>query len=231
VIDIHSHVIFDIDDGSKDLEESLKMMSDAEKAGVKTIIATPHFREHVLSPDKTFENLQILKEKSRDLGVDIRIGFEIILHPMLLQGEDIIEKHTIEGTRFILIEFPFTGFFNQSFTLLTKLQFRKLKPIIAHPERIEAFYKNRDIIVDLKGKGCLLQVNAGSIVGYYGERARTFAKCIIKSRMADFVASDAHKPQYYLPMYKSAFSKVIKWTDNEYAEKLFTKNGEAIFEV
>ena len=228
MIDIHSHIIFDVDDGAVNLDESLKMITEAKNAGIKTIITTPHFMDHVLSPDKTLKNLDILIEKSKDIGIDIKLGYEVILHPLLLKGIDIVEKHTLNKTKYILVEFPFSSSVEQSFTVLSKIQLMKLKPVIAHPERIDAFIKKKQMINNLKDRGCLLQVNAGSIVGYYGERSKIFAKQIIKDRLADFVASDAHKPEYYSQRYIGAFQKVTKWTDEEYAQKLFYLNAQKL---
>ena len=197
MVDIHSHIIFGVDDGSPNIDESLRMITEARNIGVKTIIATPHFMEHVLNPNRTMENFKILLDKTKDIDIDIKMGYEVILHPLLMKGIEIVEKHTLNKSEYILVEFPFNSSVVQSFNVLSKIQMKKLKPIIAHPERIEAFLKKKQLVDDLKYRGCLLEVNAGSIMGYYGERAKAMSKQMIKSRMIDFVASDAHKPEYY----------------------------------
>lgn len=227
MIDIHSHIIFDVDDGSESLDESLKMIEEAKSVGVKTIIATPHFMNHVLDPDRTTNNFRALIDKVSGLGVDIKMGYEVVLNPLLLQGIRIVEQHTLNNSDYILVEFPFSSSFELSRNVLEQIQQKGLIPIIAHPERIETFMKKRRLIRDIKDKGCLLQVNAGSIEGYYGEKTRAVAKHIIEEKLADFVASDAHRPRYY-DRYRRAFHKVAKWTDEEYAHKLFHINAQVL---
>jgi len=227
VIDIHSHIIFNVDDGSESFDETLKMLEEAKSVGVETVFATPHFMDHVLNPEKTMNNFRMLLDKACEIGVDVKLGFEVILHPLLLKRIEIAEQHTMNETEYILVEFPFNSSFDLSRKVLSQIQKRGLIPIIAHPERIEVLMKKRRLIRELKESGCLIQVNAGSITGFYGEKARTVVQQIIEDKLADFVASDAHKTGYY-DRYLKGFHMVAGWTDEEYAENLFKTNAQRL---
>ncbi|HOJ12365.1 MAG TPA: hypothetical protein PK733_17515 [Clostridiales bacterium] len=227
MIDIHSHILFDIDDGARDMDESVRMIHAAGKEGIKVIIATPHFREHMLNPEKTYDNYRILLEKTRNIGIDLKLGFEIALNPILAKAVNIVDKHSLNATKYVLVEFPYFGFSEHSFKLLDLFQKNKFKQIIAHPERNGRGFGSKRTISKLKELGYLIQVNAGSIAGTYGVRAKGMAKYLIKNKIADFVASDAHRESYY-SWYSKAWQNVIKWSDEDYANKLFYENGKKI---
>lgn len=227
MIDIHSHILFGIDDGARNIDESIRMIQIAAKEGIKVIIATPHFNEHILSPERTYENFRTLLEKTKDTGVDLKLGYEITLNPLLTNAIDLINKHSLNETEYILVEFPHFTFRQQSYKLLDLFQKNRFKPIIAHPERNGWSFENRKVIKKLKGSGCLIQVNIGSIVGIYGKSARSTAKYMIKKRIADFVASDAHSENFY-SWYPEAWQNVAKWVNEDYANKLFCENGNKI---
>lgn len=230
MVDIHSHVLFGIDDGARNIDESLKMLKAAEKAGIKTVAATPHLREHILDPGKTFRNYSILAEKIDDININISVilGFEIMLGPVLEKVLDIIGRYDISSTGYLLVEIPNPNYAKQNFKalegLLRQYNFRM---IVAHPERMGIFIKNKKLISKLKEMGFLIQVNTGSIIGFYGERTRRMAKYIIRNRMADFVASDAHRAVNY-SWHEQAYADVVKWSDEVYADRLFSKNGRMI---
>ncbi|HHV96819.1 MAG TPA: hypothetical protein GXX37_10180 [Clostridiaceae bacterium] len=230
MIDIHSHIVFGVDDGSESLEETLKMLEEAKNAGVETVFATPHFMDHVLNPDKTFDNFRVVLNKASELGVDIKLGFEVVLHPLLLRGIEIAKRHTMNKTEYILVEFPFNSSFEFSKRVLAQIRQKGLIPIVAHPERIETFIKKRGLIRELKESGCLIQVNAGSITGYYGEKARLIARKIVEEKTADFIASDAHKTGYY-NRYLESYHIITGWTDEDYAQRLFKINARKLIGI
>ncbi len=227
MIDIHSHTLFGIDDGARDIDESIRMVHAAAKEGIKVIIATPHFHEHILTPEKTYENFMTLSEKTKDTGVDLKLGFEIALNPLLKDAINLINNHSLNETQYILVEFPYFTFSQHSYKLLDLLQKNGFKPIIAHPERNGRGLRNRKIINEIKESGSLIQVNVGSIVGAYGKSARSTAKYIIKRKIADFAASDAHRESFY-SWYGKAWQDVAKWVNEDYANKLFFENGKII---
>ncbi len=233
MVDIHSHILFGIDDGASDIEESLEMLKAAQKANVDVLVATPHFREHVLNPEKTYENFKLLKKKSIEynFNIAIKLGYEIMLSPILETAVDIVEKHDMDNTGYILMEIPHSNYIEQVFRILEILLWKsKFKIIIAHPERLLESLFDKKMIEKLKEMGCLMQINIGSIKGVYGEKAKKMAKYLIVNRMAEFVASDAHSVRYY-SWYSEAYKTVIKWSDEGYAKKIFHENGMMLFSI
>lgn len=230
MVDIHSHVLFGVDDGAIDIEESLQMLKAAEKAGVRAVVATPHLREHVLDPEKTYRNYNILAERMDDININMCLGFEIMLNPALEKAPDIISRHDMCGTGYLLVEIPYLNYMEQTLKMLDILIWQhNFKMIIAHPERLGSDIKSKKTVSRLKEMGFLIQVNTGSIVGFYGERTRNMVKHIVRNRMADFVASDAHRAINY-SWYEQAYASVVKWSDESYAERLFRENGRMLLE-
>lgn len=233
MVDIHSHVLFGVDDGARDIKESLKMLKAAEKAGVRAVVATPHLREHILDPEKTYGNYRILVERMDGINIRISLGFEIMLNPVLEKALDIIGRYDISGTGYLLVEIPYLNHGEKNFKMLDTLIWQhNFRMIIAHPERIGSDLKNKKAIKAisrLKEMGFLIQVNTGSIVGFYGERTRSITEYIVRNRMADFVASDAHRVISY-SWYEQAYASVVKWSDETYTDRLFHENGRMLLE-
>lgn len=196
MLDIHSHIIPGIDDGSKNMEMTLEMLKNAEKEGTKEIVATPHYlleygeatieevKEHVKEINDILENEKI--------DVKIYSGQEVYFTEKII--EDYIEGNigTINDSRYMLIEFPMNKFDENIFDILYELQVRDIVPIIAHPERYKPFMEKPILINEFINQGYLFQVNAGSIVGKFGETVRKTADIFLKNHIYNFIGSDAH---------------------------------------
>ncbi|MCX7920944.1 MAG: phosphoesterase [Clostridia bacterium] len=230
MIDIHSHLIYGVDDGPSTIDESLRMVEAAAKQDVKVIIATPHFQENIFENDKLVDNFYELVYKTSDYGVDLKMGYEVFINPFIpdiLKGK---KSLTLNESRYMLLEMPFDDIPIYSYETIYKLQLERIIPIIAHPERNRTFLKNFDTFTSFIERGCLVQLDAASIVGVYGKSVKNFAKKLIKSNMAQFVASDAHFARDYTNWYKKAYQKVRKWAGEEYADKLFYRNSKFILD-
>lgn len=228
MIDIHSHLIYSVDDGSQSIKESIRMVLEAEKVGVKAIVATPHFRESIYPAERIVENFNGLKARVEGCGVDLYLGCEVFITPFLPE----LLKHksflALAGSRYVLFELPADSVPVYSNEVIYKLNILDSMPILAHPERNRHFVKNFDSFLNLVERGCLIQIDAASIVGVYGIEAKNFAKKLIKLKMADFVASDAHCSEDYITRYTEAYERVCKWADQEYADIVFNKNPAKI---
>ncbi|MGE4284828.1 MAG: tyrosine-protein phosphatase [Clostridia bacterium] len=228
MIDIHSHIIYCIDDGPDTIEKSKQMVIGASRVGVKTIIATPHFSEVLLEDSKIINNYNEVVKIGREYGINILLGYEVKINPFL---PDSLEKNiTLNKTRFILVELPYDNIPFYLSEILYKLQLMQITPVIAHPERNLALHKNFQLFLDLHKMGFLIQVDAGSIMGVYGRSAKKLAKKIIKSKDAHFIASDAHNPRGYSDFYK-ARKKVHRWVGEEYTDRLFCRNSKDILRI
>lgn len=229
MIDIHSHLIFDVDDGSNTYKESLRMALEAEKLGFNKIIATPHYSKGY-SPDNKL-SLHFLKLKSGllDCDIDIQLGYEVIIDDISYEGEKETIDLTLGNTNCMLFELPFHLMPPYIDEKLMEMHKDNIIPIIAHPERYRFFYKNLDNYISFIEKGCLVQVNAGSIIGAYGHEVKSFSKKILQMGLVDFIASDAHSPEDYTNRYPKAYEQVKKWVGQSYTDQLFYHNQSFYF--
>jgi len=230
MIDIHSHIVFGVDDGPSTMEESIKMVSEAEKAGIKVIIATPHFQEHLFDDKRVMENFMELKQKAADYQVTLKIGSEIFINPFISNLIYTGRSMTLDNSKYVLIEMPFGSIPVYCYETIFKLKLNNIHPIIAHPERNRIFLKDFELFMEFLGRGCMIQVDAASIIGVYGNDVKNFTKRLIKLNMAHFVASDAHCANDYTNWYIKAYKKIENWAGEEYADTLFNSNARNILD-
>lgn len=198
MIDIHSHVIPGIDDGAKNEEMAIEMLKIAEKSGTKKLVVTPHFMRGRFNYEynEVTEEVDNLKKIAEENNIDIEIyqGQEIYYSENILKyfNEGIIG--TINGSRYMLIEFPMLEFnLDKIIDNLYELQIKGIVPIIAHPERYKPFMKKPSLINELIKEGCLFQLNAGSLTGEFGKDVKKIAELYYENKIYNFVGSDAHR--------------------------------------
>jgi len=196
MIDLHAHILPEVDDGPADLEESLEMLREAAEDGIETVCATPHLME---MPSRRQAGL--FRERYCELtgaveaeGLPIRLvlGAEIYFQP----GMERLTGHpdlTINGTgRYLLYEFPMQGIPPGADEILFRLVMNGLIPILAHPERNLSVLGDENVLEPLLHAGTLLQINAGSLEGLFGRRVKKCALSLLKKGRAHFIGSDAH---------------------------------------
>lgn len=217
MIDFHCHILPNLDDGPKTINESISMCKYAYSQGIRDIIATPHF---LLKDNKNNKELVLksVKELQNNLdkhNIKIRIypAQEIRLLPSILEE---IEKNNIIflkslDKKEILIELPDISISYYIFELLGTLIKLNIRPIIAHPERNRSIQKNLDILEKLISLGCKTQITAGSFLGYYGNLPQRISIEILKRKMIDYIGSDAHnlsKRKFYMLQTKKFISSL-----------------------
>lgn len=230
MIDIHSHLIYGVDDGPSSIDESLRMVEEAEKLGIKVIIATPHYHENLYEFVKVKDTYQELMEKMKKFVVTLKLGSEVFISntlPLLIEEKKCL---FLGGSRYLLIEFPFGAIPIYSHDTVYQLQLRNIKPIIAHPERNRNFVRDFNKFMSFVESGCLVQVDAASIIGVYGREVKEFSKRLIKLNAVHFIASDAHCAKDYINWYRKAYEKVKKWAGQEYTDELFCSNARALLD-
>lgn len=230
MIDIHSHIIYGMDDGSPTLAESVKMLVQAQKLGITTIFATPHYQENIFNLDRISNNFLEVVEKAWEYGITLKLGSEVYINPYV---DKLIKEKKIlllNRSNYVLLELPYEAIPLYTFEMIYKLQLQRISVIIAHPERNINLLKEFSLYVDFLERGCLMQIDAGSISGAYGKAVEEYAKRLIKLKMAHFVASDAHCAKDYKEWYLKAYKKVNNWVGSEYADKLFIYNSQHILE-
>ena len=230
MIDVHSHIIHGVDDGPSNIEQSIRMVREAEKLGISTIIATPHYQENVYEAERVEENYQELLFRTSDYGVTVKLGYEVFVNPFEQNPLKNMKRLTLGRTKHVLLEFPFNAKPLLCIEAAKKLQNEGLIPIIAHPERNRNFLNKLSDLVSFVKMGCLIQIDAGSITGVYGNRIKHYAKRLVELNFADLVASNAHFSSDYTEWYIEAFKNVTDWSGNEYAHRLFTQNARGIMQ-
>ncbi|WP_017210841.1 CpsB/CapC family capsule biosynthesis tyrosine phosphatase [Clostridium beijerinckii] len=196
IVDIHSHIIPGIDDGSKDMEMTLEMLRNAEKDGVKEIVATPHYLLEY--GEATIDEVRNYVKEINNILVEENIDIKVYSGQEVYYTEKIIEYYmqgaigTINDSRYMLIEFPMRKFDESIFDTLYELQVRNIVPVIAHPERYFPIIEDPKNINKFINEGYLFQVNAGSIDGRFGEKVQKTANALLNNGIYNFIGSDAH---------------------------------------
>jgi protein-tyrosine phosphatase len=196
VLDIHSHILPGIDDGSKNMEMTLKMLRNAEEDGTKEIVATPHYLLEY--GESTIKEVKVLVEEVNSLIYKEGINIKVYSGQEVYYNENIVEDYmkgnigTINDSRYMLIEFPMHRFQENVFDILYEFQVRDIIPIIAHPERYKPFREQPSLINDFIDEGYLFQMNAGSIEGKFGESIKKTANLFLENNIYNFIGSDAH---------------------------------------
>lgn len=201
MIDIHSHIIFDVDDGAQDLEESRQMLEAASEAGVTTLIATPHIRRPGVDTSLMRRHADILKPMAKELGINLRLGFECNVSTFTSGEFSVARRFCIEGSSALLLEYPFDDWPPNWERIIYGLQDEGLGIIIAHPERYFPIRRDISIIDRIIEMGCYLQVNASSLKGF-GDK-RKVVQYIRKLGRLDYIASDAHSAKAYTELKKA----------------------------
>lgn len=198
MIDIHSHILQGVDDGSEDLETSLEMLAMAAQSGVRTIFATPHANVPDEFQNYSSEKLKLKLVELRQAAADERIPVKICRGMELFATDDLPELllegmvWTMNGTRYFLTEFNFDEDPEFCFNVLARCRDFGFRPIIAHPERYFFIQEDPQLAFELCMDGAALQLNKGSLLGRFGPEAEDTAQLLIEHHLAACVASDAH---------------------------------------
>lgn len=231
-IDIHSHILPNVDDGSKSLEQSLNMIKTAYCEGIRIIVATPHYRLDVFECDYNkvkgvYDDL-VKHVKSIYPDMDIYLGNEIMFAddiPDLLENDKLM---TINKSNYVLVEFRPSVSYRDLKDGLNRIELSGKTPILAHVERYECLVQNVLLLSELKDSGVCIQVNSASIMGEGGRKIKSFIKKILKNELADVIATDTHSDGRRSPLMKESFRYVSKKYGDDYARKLFVINPQAI---
>ena len=220
--DIHNHLLFGIDDGSKTIEESIEVLKDMKKCGFDNIILTPHYIKESKYNSPKEHNLQLmhmLQRALRENNIDINLylGNEIFI------DEDIYENirkgyiSPLNGTNYLLIELPMTGIYEEYKEIFKDLIKKGFHVILAHPERYISFQKDFNKVYELEKIGVYFQSNLDSIVGGYGEAAEKTIKRLLKEKKIAFLATDIHHKKHDYTKWQRAKLVALKYlSEREY---------------
>lgn len=235
MIDIHCHLIPNIDDGAESIEEACEMLSLAYDAGTLAMVATPHYyNSSQCSVDSSramvCEAYRRLKEEvaRRRLPINIYLGAEQFgINDMLglVAANEII---TINSSKYVLIEFDFCDDIRRVNYCLTQLIKSGYVPIVAHPERYEFFQESPYSVYDILDLGCLLQVNKGSPLGRYGNDEERLSWWLLEHQIVHFIASDCHGIDRRSPDMRESRSILSQVLPADYVQELFYENPMSV---
>lgn len=208
-VDLHSHLIPGIDDGSKSIEESISLLRRFKDLGFQHVITTPHVMSDFYrnSPETILSGLKDVQEECQKnkLGITIDAAAEYYLDEHL--EEKISAKEVLcIGKDYVLFELPFIAEPQNLNEIIFAIQTNGYKPILAHPERYTYWYKNFDKYKDLKNRGVHLQLNILSLIGHYSPETKKIAERLIDEQLISFLGSDCHN-MHHLELIEKARTK------------------------
>ena len=232
--DIHSHIIFNVDDGSYSIDESIALIKKLKSVGFNNLIMTPHYIEgsnFVCENDEKLEKLEILREKVKEENIDINLylGNEIFISDYIIEGIKNNKIYTLNNSKYLLFEIPFHNQILGLTDIIYEMKVAGYIPILAHPERYTYFQDNYHLVDELKKEGLLFQCNFSSILGGYGDRAKKLIKYMLKNKYVDYLGTDIHHMDrtYVIdnfPKIEKAFNKIA---GNKYYQEILD-NGDKL---
>lgn len=206
MIDIHCHLLPQIDDGSDSREKSLEQLRIMTEGGISDVFLTSHYMPGHYHYDRAtydakLQDLQGLADENK-LAIKLHPGFEIYLHPFSLND---IQKHDLRlgNSRYILVESDLNGLPTDFYENIYPLLRKGYKPILAHAERYVSIMNKVHDAKDLIRRDVYIQINAGSLLGQYGEKVRQTAWLLLRNGWVHFMASDDHAKMPYGAYFKA----------------------------
>lgn len=233
MVDIHSHILHRVDDGSSSLDESIEMCRASAEDGISVMVATPHAHDGLHEThDPGF-----LRQKAEELNQHLSGRPKIVLGCELRFTHDLVKQlcetksaPTINGGPYALVEFPHAIVPPGSDRLLFELMSRQITPIIAHPERNMMLMHEPERFHDLVSIGVLGQMDTGSITGQFGKKVQQAVRVMLENGLIHFIASDCHNTRNRLPGMSAAVALTAEIVGEEYAHAMAEDNPEAVVE-
>jgi protein-tyrosine phosphatase len=234
MIDVHSHILFDIDDGAKDIKESIAIIKKMKELGYEKIIVTPHYiddTKYNSNNKKKMEDLKILQNNllKENVNIDLYLGNEVFISPSIDEEIKKGEITTLNNSNYILIEIPLAHRYENDLDFFFNLMNKGYHIILAHPERYVIFQENPKLIDEYLNIGILFQGNIGSMSGRYGTKAKKLFKKLLKERKYFVLGSDIHHENSdYFNDFARDTKKIIKLTNIDYFKNLTESNPQNI---
>lgn len=192
-VDIHSHILPGIDDGSKNITQSIKLIDGMKNLGFGKMIATPHTMTGVWnnSPEDIKESYEGLKNKLESEQPEISFASEYLIDSSFLEKIQ-SQKLLCLKQNFVLVELSYLQPPVNLYEIIFELQVKGYRPVLAHPERYSCFFNDSNAFEKLKNAGCLFQLNLMSVVGHYGLESTRIADKLLGEGFIDYVGSDIH---------------------------------------
>ena len=227
MIDLHCHYLPGIDDGAQALEESIDLARAAVEAGISTAVMTPHVHPgRYENTGRSITKLCVAFKRvlvHKNIPLDIRVGGEVRISAdimAMVEQDEIPFIGSVDGYRIMLLEFPHSHLLLGADKLVAWLLARRVRPLIAHPERNKEVMRSVDKIEPFVKMGCILQLTGASIIGQFGRPAQACAQEIIEREWAAVVATDAHNLKHRPPNLNLAHEALVKIGGEAFAREL-----------
>lgn len=243
LIDLHCHILPDLDDGPLKWRESIEMCEIAFRDGIRTIVATPHIKPGVYEPEKKLI-LSRIKELNRriektnwvsnptgSVPLTILPGAEVHLHPDIISKiDDVTINPSVGPIRYFILELPDYFLFPRVKDLIRELRSKDIVPILTHPERNLMIMRNTRLLFEFVKAGVLSQVTAMSITGEFNREIQKITRKMIASNLVHIIASDAHSKDGRPPILSRAVKETAKIVGIDKAKKMVRDIPQAVIE-
>jgi protein-tyrosine phosphatase len=229
VVDIHSHILPEVDDGPKSWDVSVAMCRAAAADGITHQVATPHANDRYHYDREYLQGLvahlqQLVGDAPKlSLGCDFHLSYENIqdalAHPT---------RYVIDGTRYLLVEFSNYSVPQQTTDSFLKLGDCGITVIITHPERNPILRESLQRVVEWAEQGCVIQMTGSALTGFWGERTRRAAQWLLERQAVHVLATDAHDLEKRVPILSTSRDAAAEISGQEVAEALVELNPRAI---
>ena len=237
MIDIHSHIVFEVDDGPKTIEDSRALLEESYRQGVRTIISTSHRRKGMFeTPEaKIEENFKQVQELAKEIADDLTVlyGAEIYYTSDILDKLEQEKIPRLADSQYALIEFSMITPYKEIHTALSNVLRLGVTPVVAHIERYHCLENDEKKVRDLINMGCYTQINSSSVLKpkLFGDTYKFMkkrAQFFLEKDLVHFVASDMHNLDPRPPYMQEAYQIISKKYGESHAEQLFRKNQELL---
>ena len=202
-VDVHSHIVFGVDDGSQSLTESVQLLTEARDTGTRLVFATPHVVPPYHNWNASQERIARIRRnfaaiiEQAPAGIEVRLGFEITARPQRLRADDDIHRFRLTGTELVLMDGPQAVPWHGDSTMeryVLRIRAEGLTPILAHPERRACWRGAHDFgfAERMKTAGALLQIDASGLTGADGAGSDIEARRLLTEGLVDLIGSDGH---------------------------------------
>lgn len=196
MIDIHSHILFNVDDGPKTMEESMNMLKTAASEGITDIISTSHafHPQYDVPRQMVITQVNQLQEELNNLQIPLKIhlGHEVRLNDKLVELCQTNQIHKLANSDYLLIELPSNNVPHYTKNIVNALVAEGITPIIAHPERNKGIAEKPERLERLIREGAVAQITAGSIAGHFGRTVQKLSVDLVRANLVHTYGSDAH---------------------------------------
>ncbi len=234
MIDFHTHILPNIDDGSRSVEETFNLIKEAESVGFDSIISTSHYIENYYEStvDERQEWINALSTalKKENINVNLYLGNEVYFSENIIKLLNDNRITTINNSKYMLFEFAMNVKPINVYDVLYEMLQNNITPILAHPERYRFIHQDPSLMYELLDTGVLMQLNFASIIGWYGEKTEILAKKFLESEMISFLGTDVHRPNTIYPKIPEILERIEEIVGKEKLDELTIVNPKKVLQ-